>query len=190
LLQKLKFIRNPDNWQLDFHYTIVRIFKEDYFTIVSQKESGVISELSHMPEPRLTDPPHTSRVNIKIRARVFRERVRKLYDFSCSVCGRIRYTRSEKPEVEASHIYPRRNNGSNEERNGIALCKLHHWAFDNGLFSIKDDYSIIIEERIRDKEDYEEITCFENEKIRLPENKDLPPHPIFLREHRKIHGFE
>jgi hypothetical protein len=51
-------------------------------------------------------------------------------------------------------IEPREKNGSNNPQNGIGLCLLHHWAFDNGLFSIKNDYSIIVEAQLRESFNY------------------------------------
>ena len=81
-------------------------------------------------------------------------------------------------------------NGSNDFRNGIALCKIHHWAFENGLFAIKDDYTIIIEGRISNDKVYKEINQFAGKTIRLPEKNKPKPHPIFLKEHRKLHNLK
>jgi len=128
-------------------------------------------------------------VNRKARNNVFRERIREIYDSSCAICGKKRLSRSNHPEVDSAHIYPKEKNGSDDLRNGIALCKLHHWAFDKGLFSIRDDYSIIVENRIKGDYNYKEICCFENRKIKSPKEKEFSPHPVFLKGHRKIHGF-
>ena len=68
----------------------------------------------------------------KARSAAFRVAVRRAYGFRCAVCGLgLRSLRGE-PEVEAAHIYPRSRNGSDDPRNGIALCQHHHWCFDRG----------------------------------------------------------
>jgi len=36
------------------------------------------------------------------------------------------------------------NGGSDDIRNGIALCQFHHWAFDPGWLSFTDDHEIIV----------------------------------------------
>jgi putative restriction endonuclease len=55
-------------------------------------------------------------------------------------------------------------NGPDDPRNVISLCRLHHWAFDNGLFSIRKDYTIIVNEQIKKDINYKEIYNFENKK--------------------------
>jgi predicted restriction endonuclease len=41
-----------------------------------------------------------------------------------------------KPEVQGAHIYPKGRDGSDDLRNGICLCRRHHWAMDAGWISI------------------------------------------------------
>ncbi|WP_244531481.1 HNH endonuclease [Halogranum amylolyticum] len=60
--------------------------------------------------------------------------------------GKSRETPSGDPEVEAAHIYPRSENGADDPRNGLALCKLHHWAFDSGWLAVSDDYEILVKD--------------------------------------------
>ena len=91
--------------------------------------------------------------------------------------------------MESSHIFPKEKDGSDDLRNGISLCKLHHWAFDEGLMSVTDDFNVIIGDWIKGDENYEAIYKFEGKKISLPKEVKFNPHPIYLREHRKNHGF-
>lgn len=189
LMRKLPFIRNPNQWGSYLQGSIRRISEDDYHVIVSTHELEAITSLSEREEPSLTNETCNIKVNKKARDNAFREGIREIYGYSCAVCAKRRFTLSNHPEVDSAHIYPKEKNGSDDFRNGIALCKLHHWAFDGGLFSIRDDYSIVVEKRIRNNENYEEIYRFENRKIRLPQKKGFKPHPIFLKAHRKIHGF-
>jgi predicted restriction endonuclease len=170
------------------------ISEEDYDTVMMRvnkdfaHEKAKLERESNEREPRKTEPPSYGERTAKLRDRIFEKKVKKNYGYACAVCGKSRFAKNGRPETESAHIYPRERDGSNDFRNGIALCKLHHWAFENGLFSIRDDYSIIIERRIRNLGDYEEVSRFENGKIRLP--KEYLPHPKFLKAHRTLHCFK
>jgi len=52
-------------------------------------------------------------------------------------------------ELDAAHIVPRSRLGADDARNGIALCKRHHWAFDAGLFGIGNQREIIVPQSVR-----------------------------------------
>ncbi len=41
--------------------------------------------------------------------------------------------------LEAAHVVPKEANGSDDPRNGLALCVLHHRMFDAALFGIEPD---------------------------------------------------
>ena len=69
----------------------------------------------------------------------FRFHLFKKFGSKCAVCN-IR----NKFLLDAAHIIPKEDNGSDDWRNGIILCKNHHSAFDRGLFKIEEDnFSII-----------------------------------------------
>lgn len=68
----------------------------------------------------------------------FRRDVIKAYNSTCLVCG-IRLPKSEAcrvPGVDAAHILPWADYDLDIVGNGLCLCKLHHWAFDQMLISI------------------------------------------------------
>ena len=54
--------------------------------------------------------------------------VKQAYDYSCAICGAKRFSSIGQPEAEAAHIYLKSENGADDPRNGISLCKFHHWA--------------------------------------------------------------
>lgn len=195
LISKLKFIKDPRVWGTYLQGSIRRISEDDYNTIVQPDELETqalkeILEQSNTENPKLTEESPTVEVKRKARTVVFREKIREIYDYSCAVCGKRRFSRSSHPEVESSHIFPKEKNGSDDLRNGIALCRLHHWAFDEGLFSIRDDYSIVVESRIKNDKNYTEISRFENQKIALPKDEKYKPHPMFLAQHRRVHDLK
>lgn len=72
-------------------------------------------------------------------ARRFREDVRKAYRSACFVCGnKFPATVLSSAGVDAAHILPWRTYELDEVRNGLCLCKVHHWAFDEGLLRIRE----------------------------------------------------
>lgn len=140
--------------------------------------------------PKLTENKGYSLSKRKIRDYAFSKIIKEIYENRCAICGKKRFTNSGYPEVEASHIYPKSKDGSDDPRNGISLCKLHHWAFDNGLLSINNDYTIIINPKILDDSNYAEIWEYKDSKIYLPIKNEFIPHQLYLKEHRKIHSFK
>ena len=141
-------------------------------------------------EPELTED-ETKYVETRRRARdrAFTELVREAYENTCAVCGSQRESPEGNPEVEAAHIFPLSEGGRNDVRNGVALCKFHHWAFDSGWLSFTDNHKIIVAEA-PDKNGYYELKQLEGQSLHLSENEDVHPQPMFLKQHREIHGFE
>lgn len=140
-------------------------------------------------EPQLTDDDvqYTERRR-RARAAAFTQLVRDTYDGRCAVCGSKRESPDGTPEIEATHVYPKQEGGSDDVRNGIALCKLHHWAFESGWLSLTDDHNILVKET-PDWSDYHEFKQLEGRQIRLPNEEDAAPRPMFLEEHRWLHAF-
>ncbi len=62
----------------------------------------------------------------------FSFRVFKRYGAKCAVCEI-----SAHQVLEAAHLVPDEKGGSNDPRNGLVLCALHHRAFDAELFAIE-----------------------------------------------------
>jgi hypothetical protein len=156
------------------------------------KELTLILEESESTTPVLTDenPKAPVLTQIPPRDAAFSAQIKLIYGERCAVCGSNRHTRDGNPEVEGAHIYPKSLKGRDVTQNGISLCKLHHWAFDCGWFSIADDLTIIVHSQIIKTIHYTFITEYEGKKIAVPENRKDHPHPVFLSAHRKLHGFD
>jgi putative restriction endonuclease len=111
----------------------------------STKDLAVLSDVAQNPEINEADIQiqNAARkitivsVSKKLRDASFRKRILTAYNFHCAVCGiQLRL-------VEAAHIIPvNHENSTDETRNGLALCALHHKAYDQALVTIVDDYSI------------------------------------------------
>jgi len=97
-------------------------------------------------------------------------------------------------EVEAAHIVPHSSNGKDDILNGLALCRLHHWAFDVGWFTLEDNFKILTSRRIQDLSadfgsmgDYNFMEQLSKENLLrfLPEKQEIHPHPNATRWHRE-----
>ena len=72
-----------------------------------------------------------SKIARKYRATDFRKRVLGAYQHQCAFCG------VQLELIDAAHIIPvAAVTSTDETKNGIALCKLHHTAFDRNLVSL------------------------------------------------------
>lgn len=70
----------------------------------------------------------------------FRLRVREAYNSTCIVCG-VHFPQTSMnaiPGVDAAHILPWAEYDLDVVSNGLCLCRLHHWAFDEGLIVIRE----------------------------------------------------
>ena len=153
---------------------------------VETTEADLRSKLD--AEPQLTSDEEFTKQERRVRDQAFARIVKSAYDNRCAVCDTRRETPAGTPEVEAAHIYPRSEQGADDPRNGLALCKLHHWAFDSGWLSITDAYTILVADA-PDRAGYHEFKQLEGRQITLPDDDELRPHAQFLAKHREIHGF-
>ena len=82
----------------------------------------------------------TRAAKVRLHQAVFRSKVLGAYERRCSIC-RIRHL----PLLDAAHITPDSSeNGTPDVPNGIALCKIHHAAFDAHLLGVSPDYLVSI----------------------------------------------
>lgn len=74
----------------------------------------------------------------------FRLRIVPLYGYSCLLCGMKMLLPSGIALVEAAHIHQFSQSRNDDITNGMALCRNHHWAFDQGLWTLGHDYDVIV----------------------------------------------
>ena len=71
----------------------------------------------------------------------FRTRVLVAYDVQCAVCQL-----KHGSLLDAAHIVPdSHERGVPTANNGLALCKIHHAAYDQGMLNITADYIVEID---------------------------------------------
>lgn len=80
---------------------------------------------------------------------VFADKVMLAYDTRCSVCSL-----GHRPLLDAAHITPDSDSeGLPVTSNGIALCKIHHAAYDSQILGIRPDLVVQIHHRLLDEID-------------------------------------
>ncbi len=126
-----------------------------------------------------------------IRAHDFRQRVLTAYGHRCCVCG----IALELPQ--AAHIVPvGEPGGTDETSNGMALCSLHHDAYDRGLIGVTADYEVRVNEPmlaglrsagLGHGED--QFRALLGEEIRLPKSKTNWPRGEYLEKAMALRGW-
>ncbi len=124
----------------------------------------------------------TSAAKRRLHQHRFRELVVAAYGESCTVC------RLHHPELlDAAHILEDKDvRGLPEVSNGLALCKIHHGAYDVDILGIDPDRRIHIREDILDEIDgpmlQHGLQEMHGTLIRVPGSADLKPRREYLEE--------
>lgn len=179
----------------------IPLAQKEILPIKSYEVQKIVKKISEQERPKNYNPFENNKKIVKItqetklRNRVFRQAVIESYDFKCAVCGMKIYSPNTLQwEVEAAHIVPHSSNGKDDILNGLALCRLHHWAFDVGWFALEDNYKVIASKKINDlPSDFGKMWNYDfirhlsdaNLIISLPENQKIHPHPNALNWHRE-----
>lgn len=119
----------------------------------------------------------TAAVRVRLHQRAFRERVLAAYRRQCAFC---RFRHEEL--LDAAHIVPdSQPEGEPVVRNGLALCSLHHGAFDRAFVGLRPDYTIEVRPDILAEGDgptlVHGIQALHNTRIVLPRSPSLRPDP-------------
>jgi putative restriction endonuclease len=119
------------------------------------------------------------------RSVAFRQEIMRLYDYTCSACRLRIITPDGRSVVDAAHIIPFSESYDDGIGNGLALCKLHHWAFDAGLLSLTDRYRLLISNAFEERGHAGLLLRnLEAKPILLPSQKPFYPSLHALRWHR------
>ena len=123
-------------------------------------------------------------VRQRIKQDFFRRAVLSGYRGRCCISGV-----SDTRLLVASHIVPWRDDVTNRlnPSNGLCLSAIHDKAFDQHLFSLTDDYRILLSSQLKASKDVfvqDVFWSIEDRSIELPER--FAPAPTLLRKHREM----
>lgn len=123
----------------------------------------------------------------KVRNQGFRKAIVKIYKHRCALCGIRILTPEGHTVIEAAHITPWSETQNDKPQNGMALCKLCHWSFDEGLMGVDTQYNVLISPKVRQDGNYSgHIEMLSDRGIIKPEDKLFWPSQENLERHRKI----
>ncbi len=157
----------------------------DSMAILVQKDHKLIEEIVKNEESfeHLDGKERAQIVNVRVNQRDFRQRILASYNHKCCITG------IDIPDLLiASHIIPWAKNKEERlnPRNGLCLNAIHDRAFDRGLITIANDFTIKLSDAILSKRKDESLQkyffAYENKKIILPDR--FTPSTDFLAYHQ------
>ena len=151
------FIVGDDRSRLTF---TVSVDDQQFAAIGNENDNSIETAIRRRYATRL--------VQQRLHQQEFRERVLEAYQRHCAVC-RLKRDRL----LEAAHIIAdREERGAPVVSNGIALCSLHHAAFDAHLIAVRPDYRVEVREDVLHEADgpmlVHGLQGFHGQLIRLP----------------------
>jgi putative restriction endonuclease len=151
------------------------------FTVAIDESSRLseLVDLSRIGEERdeIRREYVTAVVRHRLHQRAFRERVLRAYEEQCALC-RLRH----QELLDAAHIVAdAEDEGDPVISNGLALCKLHHAAFDSFFLTVRPDYVIEVRSSILEESDGPMLLVglkqIDGQRIQLPRARVDRPDP-------------
>lgn len=159
-----------------FRDEIVRDILDSYFP--ESMHHDILNDIglslgAHLVQRRQRDPQ-------------FAKEVLRSYEYRCAICDYDARIGNAPMGLEAAHIKWHTAGGPDEVTNGIALCCLHHKAFDRGAFTLAPDLTILLAAELNGSSDMARwFYGFNGKSARLPHTDQLRPNATFLEWHRK-----
>jgi len=114
------------------------------------------------------------------------------YHHTCALTGYRIITRTGESGVEAAHIEPWAKSRNDDVHNGLALSRNVHWAFDRGLWSVDNQFRILIQ-----PDRFQEwgpgnlgLAKYHGQPLQFAPQAAMRPRSEYLRRHRVQWGFE
>lgn len=143
---------------------------------------SVLSFDAVSPQTEIAREYATVAVKVRLHQRRFRELVVSAYRNRCTVCSL-----GHRELLDGAHILEDRDErGRPEIANGLALCKIHHGAYDANILGITPDYGIVIREDILEEQDgpmlRHGLQEMHGQSITVPRDASLRPRGDYLEE--------
>ena len=157
--------------------------KNDEEEIDFSERDKIRFERSHKQPTGGTD--RRALIRVRRKQQFFRQTILNSYGVRCCI-SEINVPRL----LVASHIKPWSDFPDDRlnPQNGLCLSALHDAAFDAGLITIDETFTVLISPKLKRYLPSvvldHNFSCFEGTQIRLPE-KVAEPNPTFLRYHHK-----
>jgi predicted restriction endonuclease len=110
----------------------------------------------------------------------FKRVILHAYLGNCAI-SELNISYGDKTNIQACHIIGKAEHGSDHPQNGIALDMNLHWAFDNGMITLTNDYRVEVHKMLIDNQ---HLMRYQGKKIQLPEDPSLWPSLDALEHHQ------
>lgn len=122
----------------------------------------------------------------KGRSARFAVRVCSEYRYTCALTGYRCVTGDGATIVDAAHIEAWSETRNDDPQNGLALSKSAHWMFDEGLWSVDDNFRILINPRRFTEQGAEflRLASYAGRHLQFDPASKLRPALAQLRRHR------
>lgn len=164
----------------------------------AHRDLSLLNDLDAVTDDEIDDVANATRRTIirtivtKYRSAKFMEKVLGAYGHKCAFC------QIQLSLIDAAHIIPVASSESTDEViNGVALCKLHHFAYDANLISFNERYRIEVSQmRIHEllaSHMAGGVAEFQNamrETVHLPNKAHQHPSPKYIKKSRQIRNWK
>lgn len=121
-----------------------------------------------------------------VRDQGFRKAVVRIYDHRCAFCGVRMLTSDGRTAVDAGHIIPWSISHDDDPHNGMAMCGLCHWTFDQGLLGVSATYLVLLSGELRITQNVPgHLLTLQGRSIIGPAEQGLWPHMEALDWHHQ-----
>lgn len=127
----------------------------------------------------------TQEVQKQRRGRLFVEEVLDSYERQCAICNQSIRLGDALIGIDACHVKPIQHFGEDHVTNGIALCKIHHWALNRGAISISENRDLLISPKLNGSRINEYFHQFTLKPIFLPRNSSFHLNEVNVLYHRR-----
>ncbi len=126
-----------------------KVIEQGYVNFASYIYSQALIQQRVAEEPGLFRGGIEPAKKKKVRDAGFRKAIVSLYEHRCALCGIRMLTPEGHTVVEAAHIIPWSESQDDQPTNGLCLCRICHWSFDEGLMSVGNDYEVLVSKRVQ-----------------------------------------
>lgn len=186
--------RQPPRHELTEH-NVTGGFDADNFALVA-KNRKLIDTLAqqiletHFPasiqEDIADEMDFDIRTSLRQRDPKFRQAVLRAYNYQCAICGFNMRHDNAPIALEAAHIRWKQHHGPCEVSNGLALCAIHHKAFDRGSIGLDEDMRVVVSGAVNGGGVVQRLFWdIAGKGIALPPVKDNYPGERFVEWHRR-----
>lgn len=134
------FLKNNQETLQRFIHDIL----EDNFPETLWGDLISIFEIDNLPLSNINEKSELIKIKKRYRDPDFPKKILALYDHRCAFCQLKIFYKSKPTSIEAAHIKWNAYGGECSEDNGIALCPTHHLTLDKGIWTLNNNFEIVL----------------------------------------------